>query len=128
MRQLLDADPANADILNYLGYMLANQGRQLDEAIRLVQQALDVDPGNRRISTALAGRISTAATSDRRRSPGARRAATAAQRHHPGSPWRRACQARAWQDAIAAWTARARRRQRRDQSRRRREEDPGREG
>jgi tetratricopeptide (TPR) repeat protein len=46
MRQLLDADPANADILNYLGYMLANHGRQLDEAIRLVQKALEVDPGN----------------------------------------------------------------------------------
>ena len=46
VRQLLDADPSNADILSYLGYMLANHGRQLDEAIRLVQRALDVDPGN----------------------------------------------------------------------------------
>jgi tetratricopeptide (TPR) repeat protein len=46
MRQLIDVDPANAEALNYLGYLLANQGRQLDEAIRLVQRALDADPGN----------------------------------------------------------------------------------
>ena len=46
MRQLLDVDPGNADTLNYLGYLLANQGRQLDEAIRLVQRALEADPGN----------------------------------------------------------------------------------
>lgn len=46
LRQLLAVDPSNADVLNYLGYMLAVGGRQLDEAIRLVQRALDVDPGN----------------------------------------------------------------------------------
>ncbi len=46
MRQLLDMDPGNADTLNYLGYLLANQGRQLDEAIRLIERALEVDPGN----------------------------------------------------------------------------------
>ena len=46
MRQLLDLDPGNAETLNYLGYLLANKGRQLDEAIRLIQRALEVDPGN----------------------------------------------------------------------------------
>ncbi len=46
MRQLLDADPGNAEALNYLGYLLANHGRQLDEAVRLVQRALEADPGN----------------------------------------------------------------------------------
>lgn len=46
IRQLLDVEPGNAEALNYLGYLLADKGRQLDEAIRLVQRALDVDPGN----------------------------------------------------------------------------------
>ena len=46
MRQLLDTEPGNAEALNYLGYLLANHGRQLDEAVRLVQRALEADPGN----------------------------------------------------------------------------------
>ena len=46
LRQLLAAEPANANALNYLGYMLATRGEQLDEAIRLVRRALDADPGN----------------------------------------------------------------------------------
>jgi tetratricopeptide (TPR) repeat protein len=46
MRQLIETDPANPEALNYLGYLLANQGRQLDEAIRFVERALDADPGN----------------------------------------------------------------------------------
>jgi tetratricopeptide (TPR) repeat protein len=46
MRQLIESDPGNAEALNYLGYLLANHGRQLDEAIRLVERALDADPGN----------------------------------------------------------------------------------
>ena len=39
-------EPANANALNYLGYMLADRGEQLDEAIRLVRRALDTDPDN----------------------------------------------------------------------------------
>ena len=46
LRQMLAADPTNADALNYLGYMLANNNDRLDEAIRLVNQALQKDPGN----------------------------------------------------------------------------------
>ena len=46
LRQLLAAEPANAEALNYLGYLLATRGRALEEAVRLVQRALDVDPGN----------------------------------------------------------------------------------
>ena len=46
LRQLLAAEPANANALNYLGYLLANRGDQLDEAIRLVRRALDVEPEN----------------------------------------------------------------------------------
>ncbi len=46
IRQLLQIEPGNPDALNYLGYLLAERGEQLDEAIRLVRRALDVDPGN----------------------------------------------------------------------------------
>ena len=46
IRQVLQIEPGNADALNYLGYLLAERGEQLDEAIRLVRRALDADPGN----------------------------------------------------------------------------------
>jgi Flp pilus assembly protein TadD len=39
-------EPGNADALNYLGYLLADSGKQLDEAIRLVRRALDLEPNN----------------------------------------------------------------------------------
>jgi tetratricopeptide (TPR) repeat protein len=45
LRQMLNADPANHRVLNYLGYLLAQDGRELDEAIRLVQRALQAEPG-----------------------------------------------------------------------------------
>jgi len=46
LRQLLMADPNNASVLNYLGYLLASRGDQLDEAIRLVRKALEAEPEN----------------------------------------------------------------------------------
>ncbi|MSO45707.1 MAG: tetratricopeptide repeat protein [Acidobacteria bacterium] len=46
MRQVLVADPTNVDVMNYLGYMLAEQGEHLDEAISLVRRALQADPEN----------------------------------------------------------------------------------
>lgn len=46
VRQLLMVDPMNADALNFLGYMLAERGEKLDEAIRLVNEALKQDPDN----------------------------------------------------------------------------------
>jgi tetratricopeptide (TPR) repeat protein len=45
-RQLVERNPNNADAMNYLGYLLADRGEQLDEAIRLVRKALDLDPQN----------------------------------------------------------------------------------
>ncbi|HVG54153.1 MAG TPA: tetratricopeptide repeat protein [Vicinamibacterales bacterium] len=44
LRQMLASDPSNARLLNHLGYMLANRGEQLDEAVTLVRRALAVDP------------------------------------------------------------------------------------
>jgi Flp pilus assembly protein TadD len=46
VRQLVAIEPGNADALNYLGYLLADRGQQLDEAIRLVRRALDIEPDN----------------------------------------------------------------------------------
>ena len=46
LRELLDRDPKDATALNYLGYMLAERGERLDEAVALVQRALERDPGN----------------------------------------------------------------------------------
>jgi tetratricopeptide (TPR) repeat protein len=46
IRQFLTVEPDNADALNYLGYLLADKGRALDEAIKLVERALDADPNN----------------------------------------------------------------------------------
>lgn len=46
LRQVLAAEPTNANALNYLGYMLAVRGDQLDEAIRLVRRALEAEPDN----------------------------------------------------------------------------------
>ena len=46
LRQVLTVAPGSGEALNYLGYLLADRGRALDEAVRFVQRALDVDPGN----------------------------------------------------------------------------------
>ena len=45
-RQMIAADPKNADALNSLGYMFAERGQRLDEAVALVQRALAIEPGN----------------------------------------------------------------------------------
>jgi len=45
-RELLAEDPLNAPALNYLGYMLAERGRSLDEAVALIRRALEREPGN----------------------------------------------------------------------------------
>jgi tetratricopeptide (TPR) repeat protein len=45
-RQALERDPLHAPTLNYFGYMLAERGERLDEAVELVERALKVDPAN----------------------------------------------------------------------------------
>ncbi len=45
-RDLVARDPLNAAALNYLGYMLAERGRSLEEAVALITRALERDPGN----------------------------------------------------------------------------------
>ncbi len=46
LRDRLAADPLDANVLNSLGYMLAERGERLDEAVGLVQRALKVEPAN----------------------------------------------------------------------------------
>jgi tetratricopeptide (TPR) repeat protein len=45
-RKVLDANPNNAAVLNYYGYMLADRGVRVDEASSLIQRALKQDPTN----------------------------------------------------------------------------------
>ena len=45
-RQVLDLDPENAMTLNYLGYMLADKGMKLPEALQMIRKAVSLDPMN----------------------------------------------------------------------------------
>jgi tetratricopeptide (TPR) repeat protein len=45
-RQALDIDPNSAMTLNYLGYMLADKGIRLPEALKLIRKAVELDPMN----------------------------------------------------------------------------------
>jgi len=45
-REILQANPDNAVALNYIGYMLADRGVRLEEALKYVQGALAIDPHN----------------------------------------------------------------------------------
>jgi len=45
-RKILDADPSNSGALNYLGYMLADRGVRLNDALQMITKALEQDPGN----------------------------------------------------------------------------------
>jgi Tfp pilus assembly protein PilF len=45
-RKALAIDAQNAAVLNYLGYMLADQGIKLPEATKLIRQAVELEPQN----------------------------------------------------------------------------------
>lgn len=45
-RRVVRREPAHAAALNYLGYMLADRGERLEEAVRYIERALAVDPQN----------------------------------------------------------------------------------
>jgi tetratricopeptide (TPR) repeat protein len=46
LKDMLKKDPKDAVVLNYIGYMLADRGVRLDEAVAYVQQALEMEPQN----------------------------------------------------------------------------------
>jgi tetratricopeptide (TPR) repeat protein len=45
-RKVLAGDPQNAMTLNYLGYMLADRGVKLEEALGLIKKAVEMEPSN----------------------------------------------------------------------------------
>src|SRR5207248_2078835 len=45
-RKILNTTPDNAAVLNYLGYMLADHGIRLDEALGMIKKAVDLEPAN----------------------------------------------------------------------------------
>ncbi len=45
-RQALAIEPDSAPILNYLGYMNADRGVKLEEALALIQKAVELDPAS----------------------------------------------------------------------------------
>jgi len=105
VRQLVSVEPGNADALNYLGYLLADSGRQLDEAIRLVRRALDIEPNNPNYLDSLGWayyRRGNYEEAEKYLTPAAQqmmRNATV-QEHYGDVLAKRG----RWQDAIAAWT------------------------
>ena len=46
LKEILKSKPDNAEALNYIGYMLADRGVRLDEAVKYVKEALAIDPRN----------------------------------------------------------------------------------
>jgi len=46
LRRLMSEDPLNADAMNSLGYMLADRGLRLPEAIDLAERAVKIEPSN----------------------------------------------------------------------------------
>jgi tetratricopeptide (TPR) repeat protein len=46
LRTVLTESPGNPDALNNLGYLLAEKGEKLTEAVEMIRQALKVDPQN----------------------------------------------------------------------------------
>ena len=46
IRRVLELEPESAQALNFLGYLYADQNRNLEEALRLIQRALEQEPDN----------------------------------------------------------------------------------
>jgi len=45
-RKVLAVNPLNAAAANYLGYMLADRGLRLEESVKYIQKALELEPNN----------------------------------------------------------------------------------
>lgn len=54
MQRIVDANPEHADALNYIGYTLAEEGRELERALSLVKKADKLKPENGYIVDSLA--------------------------------------------------------------------------
>ena len=105
LRRYLEVEPADARVLNHLGYLLADRGRALEEAVRLVERALAVEPGNPSYLDSLGWahfRRGDFSEAERYLSPAAEQLPrNAVVQDHLGEAL--AGQGR-WRDAVAAWT------------------------
>ena len=45
-RKILNQNPDNAAVLNYLGYMLADNNTKLDDALAMIRKAVNLEPAN----------------------------------------------------------------------------------
>ena len=45
-KRVLSVDPLNSSASNYLGYMLADRGVRLEESVKYIQKALELEPNN----------------------------------------------------------------------------------
>ena len=46
MEKIVSKDPDNPDALNYLGYSLAEEGKDLEQALNMIKKALEKEPDN----------------------------------------------------------------------------------
>jgi tetratricopeptide (TPR) repeat protein len=46
LRKAISLNPQNAEALNYLGYMYAEEGKNLNEAVSMIKRALEIEPEN----------------------------------------------------------------------------------
>ncbi|MBC8187872.1 MAG: tetratricopeptide repeat protein [Proteobacteria bacterium] len=53
MRRVIEAEPDNANALNYIGYSWAERGENLEEAEMLIRRALKISPGDGYITDSL---------------------------------------------------------------------------
>jgi tetratricopeptide (TPR) repeat protein len=104
LRRLMAEDPLNADALNSLGYMFADRGVRLPEAIELAQRAVKIEPDNPAYLDTLAWALFKQGRVDEAADPLGRAAAaltgnSVIQDHHGDVLARRGRTA----EAIAAW-------------------------
>jgi tetratricopeptide (TPR) repeat protein len=105
LRAVLTIEPANANALNYLGYMLAKRGEQLDEAVDLVRRALVAEPDNGAFLDSLGWayfRKGDLGEAEKHLNAAAERLPKNSEvQDHLGDVYARRAR---WQDAITAWT------------------------
>ena len=66
--RILESNPDHSGVLNYLGYMWADRGIRLHEALAYIRKATEMDPYNEPIWTAWDGSTSSWIASMRPRS------------------------------------------------------------
>ena len=104
LRRLMAGDPLNASALNSLGYMLADRGLRLAEAVDLAERAVKIEPDNPSYLDTLGWALFKLGKADEAEAPLARAAGvltgnSVIQDHHGDVLARRGRRA----DAIAAW-------------------------